>query len=140
MSRILAIDYGRKRVGLAVTDPMKIIATRLTTIETHAIWDFLKTYFEKEKVEKVLIGYPKQLNNQASEAVVYINPFIKKFILTYPEMPIEQLDERFTSKMAFQAMIDGGLKKEKRKDKGLVDGISAVILLQGYLEQLRYIR
>jgi putative Holliday junction resolvase len=137
MARILAIDYGRKRVGLAVTDPSQIIANRLTTIPTHTIWDFLTDYFYKEKVEAVVVGYPKQMNNEASEAVRYINPFLKKFQIQYPEMKLEIYDERFTSKMAFQTMIDGGLKKQKRQDKALIDGISATIILQSYLEQKR---
>lgn len=140
MERILAIDYGRKRVGLAVTDPAQIIANRLTTVATHTIWDFLKEYFQKEKVETVVVGYPKQMNNQASEAVTYINPFLKKFQLIYPEIRLEIIDERFTSKMAFQTMIDGGLKKEKRKDKGMIDAISATIILQNYLEQKRNLK
>lgn len=138
MARILAIDYGRRRVGLAVTDPLQIIATRLATVATHTIWDFLKGYFEKETVETVVVGYPKQMNNQASEAVRYINPFLKKFQKVYPEMKLELLDERFTSKMAFQTMIDGGVKRQKRRDKAMVDGISATIILQSYLEQKRF--
>lgn len=137
MARILAIDYGRKRVGLAVTDPGQIIATRLTTVPTHTLWDFLKNYFQKETVETVVVGYPKQMNNEASEAVRYINPFLKKFQKVYPDLKLEISDERFTSKMAFQTMIDGGLKKKKRKDKEMVDGISATIILQSYLEQKR---
>ena len=137
MARVLSIDYGRKRVGLAVTDPEQIIANRLTTIPTHTIWDFLNEYFQKEKIETVVVGYPKQMNNEASEAVRYINPFLKKFQKQYPEMKLEILDERFTSKMAFQTMIDGGLKKQKRQNKGLIDGISATIILQSYLEHNR---
>lgn len=137
MGRILAIDYGRKRVGLAITDPQQIIATRLTTVPTHTVWDFLEAYFQKEMVDAVVVGYPKQMNNQASEAVRYINPFLKKFQKVYPDLRVEILDERFTSKMAFQTMIDGGLKKQKRQDKALVDGISATIILQSYLEQKR---
>jgi putative Holliday junction resolvase len=137
MARILSIDYGRKRIGLAVTDPQQIIANRLTTIPTHTIWDFLKEYFQKEKIETVVVGYPRQMNNEASEAVRYINPFLKKFQVQYPEIKLEIVDERFTSKMAFQTMIDGGLKKLKRQDKALVDGISATIILQSYLEQKR---
>lgn len=137
MARILSIDYGRKRVGVAVTDPLQIIANRLDTIATHTIWDFLKEYFEKEKVETVVVGYPKQMNNQASEAVRYINPFLKKFQVQFPEIKLEIFDERFTSKMAFRTMIDGGLGKQKRQDKALVDSISATIILQGYLEQKR---
>ncbi|MCF6333618.1 MAG: Holliday junction resolvase RuvX [Draconibacterium sp.] len=137
MARILAIDYGRKRVGLAVTDPGQIIANRLTTVPTHTIWEFLKEYFQKEPVEAVVVGYPRQLNNEASEAVRYINPFLKKFQKTYPGMKLEIMDERFTSKMAFQTMIDGGLKKQKRQDKALIDAISATIILQSYLEKKR---
>ncbi len=138
MARILAIDYGRKRTGIAVTDPLQIIANRLTTIPTHTIWNFLENYFQQEKVETVVIGYPKQMNNEASEAVRYINPFIRKFRSTYSEISLELLDERFTSKLAFQTMLDGGVKKQKRKDKAMVDGISATIILQSYLEQKRY--
>lgn len=137
MARILAIDYGRKRVGLAVTDPSQIIANRLTTVATNTIWDFLSNYFLKERVETVVVGYPKQMNNEASDAVRYINPFLRKFQLTYPDMKLEIYDERFTSKMAFQTMIDGGLKKQKRQDKELVDSIAATIILQSYLEQKR---
>jgi len=137
MARILAIDFGKKRVGLAVTDPSKIIATRLITVQTEQIWTFLEDYFRKENVEVVVVGYPRTLNNEASEAVRYINPFLRKFQQKYPEMKLELADERFTSKLAFQTMIDGGLKKEKRQDKALVDGISATIILQAYLEQER---
>jgi putative Holliday junction resolvase len=135
LGRILAIDYGQKRVGLAVTDPLQIIANSLTTIQTKDIWDFLADYFEKEDVECVVIGYPKQMNNQASDSVRYINPFLGKFQKVYPEMEIKQVDERFTSKMAFQTMIDAGLKKKARQNKELVDTISATIILQSYLEQ-----
>ncbi len=137
MARILSIDYGKKRVGMAVTDPGQIIATRLTTIPTHTIWDFLKEYFLKEKVETVVVGYPRQMNNEASEAVRYINPFLRKFQQVYPEIRLELYDERFTSKMAFQTMIDGGLKKKQRQNKEMIDGISATIILQNYLEQQR---
>jgi len=140
MGRILAIDYGRKRVGLAVTDPMQIIASRLTTVATHSIWNFLEEYFQKEKVDIVIVGYPKQMNNKASEAVIYINPFLKKFQLKYPDIQLEIIDERFTSKIAFQTMIDGGVKKQKRQNKAMVDGISATIILQNYLEQKRFLQ
>jgi putative Holliday junction resolvase len=138
MGRILSIDFGRKRAGLAVTDPLQIIANRLTTVPASTIWDFLDEYFKNEKVERVVVGYPKQLNNEASEAVRYINPFLKKFQVRYPEIELEIFDERFTSKLAFQTMIDGGLGKQKRRDKALIDGISATIILQSYLEQKRY--
>ncbi len=137
MARILSIDYGKKRVGLAVTDPGQIIATRLTTVPTHTLWDFLKEYFGKEKVECVVVGYPRQMNNEASEAVRYINPFLRRFQKTYPDIQLELYDERFTSKMAFQTMIDAGLKKKQRQDKAMVDGVSATIILQNYLEQKR---
>lgn len=139
MGRILAIDYGKKRVGLAVTDPNQIIATRLTTVAAQEIWEFLAVYFVKEKVDKVIVGYPLQMNNQPSEAVIYINPFLKKFQKTYPEMPLEQVDERFTSKMAFQTMIDAGLKKKDRQNKETIDAISATIILQSYLEHKKFI-
>jgi putative holliday junction resolvase len=136
--RIMAIDYGRKRVGLAVTDPLQLIATRLATVPAHEIWKFLDGYFGKEKVTLVLVGYPVRMNNQPSEAVIYINPFIKSFILRYPTMKIEQADERFTSQLAMQAMIEGGVKKKGRQEKALVDGVSATIILQSYLEQIKY--
>lgn len=138
MGRILAIDYGKKRVGLAVTDPLKIIANKLTTVRSHDIFDFLKDYLQKEDVERVIIGYPLQMNNEASEAVLYINPFIKRFQKLYPEMPLEQVDERFTSKMAFQTMIDAGLKKKDRQNKGTIDAVSATIILQSYMERQKY--
>lgn len=137
MGRILAIDYGKKRVGLAVTDPSQIIANKLTTVATAELWDFLQNYFSKENVDEVIIGYPRQLNNQPSEAVTYINPFIKKFKREYPEMNLELMDERFTSKMAFQTMIDGGVSKKGRRNKAMVDAISATIILQNYMEQKR---
>ncbi len=137
MARILCLDYGKKRVGIAVTDPGQIIATRLTTVQTHTLWDFLKEYFEKERVETLVVGYPRKMNNEASEAVRYINPFLKKFQKLYPEIKLELFDERFTSRMAFQTMIDGGLKKKQRQDKAMVDAVSATIILQSYLEQKR---
>jgi putative Holliday junction resolvase len=136
--RIMAIDYGRKRAGLAVTDPLQLIATRLGTVPSHEIWKFLDEYFGKEKVTLVLIGYPVQMNNQPSEAVTYINPFIRNFMKRYPDIKVEQADERFTSKLAFQTMIEGGVKRKGRQDKSLVDGISATILLQSYLEQKKF--
>lgn len=137
MGRILAIDYGRKRIGLAVTDSNKIIANRLDTISTHEIWNFLNEYLKKEAIEKVVVGYPKTLNNEASEAVKYINPFLKKFQQKYSGVSLELIDERFTSRIAMRTMVDAGLKKKKRQDKKLVDGVSATILLQNYLEYQR---
>ena len=138
MSRILSIDYGRKRVGIAVTDPQQIIANKLTTVPTFQIWDFLKEYFEKEDVEKVVIGYPRQLNNQPSDSIRYINPFLRRFQKVYPHMALEQVDERFTSKIAFQTMIDAGLKKKARQNKATVDAVSAVIILQTYMDQEKF--
>ena len=115
-----------------------MIATRLITVPAHDIWTFLKDYLAKEDVEKVIVGYPMQMNNQPSEAVLYINPFLRKFQKDYPDMPLEQVDERFTSKMAFQTMIDAGLKKKDRQNKETIDGVSATIILQSYLEQKKY--
>jgi putative holliday junction resolvase len=138
MGRILAIDYGRKRVGLAVSDPGRIIAGKLATVSNHSLWDFLQTYIEKEQVDEVVVGYPLQMNNTASEAVLYINPFLKNFRKRYPEIRLEIIDERFTSKMAARTMIEGGLKRMARRNKELVDAISATILLQSYMEQKRY--
>jgi putative Holliday junction resolvase len=134
VSRILAIDYGRKRTGIAVTDTLQMIANGLETIPSGGVFDFLKNYFEKEDVELVVIGYPKQMNNTDSESVPFINNFIKSFKKKFPEKKYYLMDERFTSKMALQAMIDGGLKKMQRRNKLLIDKISATILLQSYLE------
>lgn len=133
MPRILSIDYGQKRTGIAVTDEMQIIASGLTTIPTHTIIDFLKDYFAKEKVEAVLIGEPKQMNGQPSESASVINGFVTHFSNIFPDMKVIRVDERFTSKMAFQTMIDSGLSKKQRQNKGLIDEISATILLQDYL-------
>ena len=134
MARILAIDYGRKRTGLAVTDPLQMIACGLTTISTAKIWLFLDDYLGREEISGIVVGYPVQMNNKPSEAVEYIDPFIRKLVEKYVGVNIEKADERFTSKMAKQAMIDGGLKKKSRQDKALVDKISATIILQTYLE------
>src|SRR5665647_2614797 len=138
MGRIMAIDYGKKRVGVAVTDTLQLIATRLDTVDANLIWKFLDEYFAKEVVDLVLVGYPVQLNNQPSEALRYINPFVQKFRQKY-EKEIRLVDERFSSKMAFQSMIDAGLRKSQRQNKGTIDGVSATILLQSYLEQKKYI-
>lgn len=138
MGRIMAIDYGKKRVGVAVTDPLQLIANRLDTVDAVNIWQFLDDYFSKEDVELILIGYPVQPNNQPSDALRYINPFIQKFQQKYSK-EIRQVDERYTSKMAFRSMLEAGLKKSKRQEKGTVDGISATILLQSFLEQKKYI-
>jgi len=133
MPRILAIDYGQKRTGIAVTDEMQIIASGLTTIPSASTIDFLKDYFDKEKVEKVLIGEPKQMNGEPSQSADIIEAFVRKFKSFFPNMPVVRGDERFTSKMAFQTMIDSGLNKNQRKNKALLDEISATIMLQDYL-------
>lgn len=133
MPRILAIDYGIKRTGIAVTDELQIIASGLTTIPSETTISFLKDYFLKENVSKVLIGEPKQMNGMPSESTEIIEKFVQKFKLEFPEMKLERSDERFTSKMAFQTMIDSGLKKKQRQNKGLVDEIAATIMLQDYL-------
>ena len=138
MGRILAIDYGKKRVGLAVSDSQQIIANQLAVVPAHTIWDFLNDYFFKEQVDEVVVGYPRQLNNQPSESVIYIEIFIRKFKKLFPSVRLELIDERYTSKLAFKAMIDGGLKKKARQNKGKVDLISATIILQSYMEQKRY--
>jgi len=133
MPRILAIDYGMKRTGIAVTDELQIIASGLTTISSETAISFLAAYFAKENVSKVLIGEPKQMNGQPSESTPIIEKFVSDFTTAFPEMKIERVDERFTSKMAFQTMIDSGLKKQQRQNKALLDEISATIMLQDYL-------
>lgn len=133
MPRILAIDYGNKRTGIAVTDELQIIASGLTTVPSKTAIAFLTTYFLKENVAKVLIGEPKQMNGLASESTPIIEKFVADFKAAFPEMPVVRVDERFTSKMAFQTMIDSGLNKKQRQNKGLVDEIAATILLQDYL-------
>ncbi len=137
MSRIVAIDYGRKRTGIAVSDPLQIIANGLTTVPTHELFDFLMNYVKREAVERIVIGLPKQMNNQPSESMQYITPFVNRLRKALPDMPIEFVDERFTSVLAHQAMLDGGLKKKDRQNKALVDEISATIILQSYLESKR---
>ena len=133
MPRILAIDYGLKRTGIAVTDEMQMIASGLTTVESPTLISFLKTYFNQEKVEKVLIGEPKQMNGLPSESAPIIERFVVEFTKNFPEVTLVRVDERFTSKMAFQSMIDSGLKKKQRQNKALIDEISATIMLQDYL-------
>ena len=137
MGRILAIDFGRKRTGLAVTDPLRITANPLLTIETKGLINWLQTYFEKEKVDIVVIGHPTQMNGEESESMNYIRPFIGNFKKQFPTIPITMYDERFTSVLAHQAMIAGGMKKKDRQDKAIVDKIAACIILEGYLDSLR---
>jgi putative Holliday junction resolvase len=136
MGRILAIDYGKKRTGLAVTDPLRITANPLLTIETKGLINWLQTYFEKEKVDIVVIGHPTQMNGEDSESMNYIRPFIGNFKKQFPTIPITMYDERFTSVLAHQAMIAGGMKKKDRQDKAIVDKIAACIILEGYLDSL----
>ena len=137
MGRILAIDFGRKRTGLAVTDPLRITANPLITIPTHTLIDWLTDYFSKEQVDEVVIGHPLQPNGQESESMRYIQPFINRFKNVFPNMPLKQYDERFTSVMAHQAMLAGGMKKSQRQDKAVVDKIAACIILEGYLDSIR---
>jgi putative holliday junction resolvase len=133
MGRIMAIDYGTKRVGIAVTDPLQIIANGLTTIETRLTMDFLKGYLSKEKVDRIVVGEPKKMDNSATDATEMTENFVRQLKKKFPEVPIERMDERFTSKMAFQAMIDGGLKKKARQNKAMIDQVSATIILQSYM-------
>jgi putative holliday junction resolvase len=134
MSRILAIDYGTKRIGLAVTDPMQIFASPLNTVSPKEFDNFIEGYLKAEEVEAFVIGYPVQMNNQPSVSVKYIDPFIQKLKRTFPEKDIHLVDERFTSQMALRTMIDGGVKKKDRQNKSMVDKISASIILQSFLD------
>ncbi len=137
MPRILAIDYGQKRTGIAVTDEMQMIAFGLTTIESAKTIDFLKDYFLQENVEAVIVGEPKQMNGQPSESASMIKGFVTHFTNHFPEIKVIRVDERFTSKMAFQSMIDSGMKKNQRKNKALIDEIAATIMLQDYLRSIQ---
>jgi putative Holliday junction resolvase len=134
MGRIMSIDYGKKRVGIAVTDPDRIIATGLTTVSSQDIFHFLEEYVSKENVDCIVVGEPVQMDNTKSEAAKYVDPFVTKLQKQFDYLEIKRMDERFTSKMAMQAMIDGGLKKKARQNKELVDTISATLILQSYLE------
>ncbi|HNW90907.1 MAG TPA: Holliday junction resolvase RuvX [Bacteroidales bacterium] len=134
MGRILAIDYGQKRTGIAVTDELQMIANGLTTVNTNELMPFLKNYFSKENVELLVVGKPMQMNNTESESEKFITPFLKNLQKLFPGIPVKRFDERFTSKMAFQTMIDSGISQKKRRDKALLDTISATIILQSYLE------
>ncbi|HCY83195.1 Holliday junction resolvase RuvX [Xanthomarina gelatinilytica] len=133
MGRILAIDFGKVRTGIAVTDELQLIASGLETVATKDLISFLKNYTATEQVELFVVGEPKQMNNEPSESEALIIPFLEKLTKAFPKIPIERVDERFTSKMAFQTMIDSGLSKKKRKNKALVDEISATLILQSYL-------
>lgn len=136
MGRILAIDYGRKRSGVAVTDTERIIATGLTTVDTVQLMEFLKKYCQQEVVDEFVVGEAKQMDNTPSESARYIEPFVQQLAVQFPDKPISRVDERFTSKIAFQAMIDGGLRKKQRQNKALVDTVSATLILQSYMARL----
>ncbi|MBQ2490400.1 MAG: Holliday junction resolvase RuvX [Muribaculaceae bacterium] len=139
MARILGIDYGRKRTGIAVTDPLQIVANSLATVPTHTLLDYIKNYVVQEAVEAIVIGQPTQLNGQPSESMRYITPFVKKLQKEMPQMPVIMYDERFTSTIAHQAMLDGGMKKSDRQDKNRVDAIAATIILNDYLQSKSHI-
>lgn len=138
MGRILSIDYGRKRSGIAVSDPLQIIANGLITVSTHQLLDFLTEYLKKESVECVVIGLPKQMNYEDSENADRVKSFVQRYKKLFPEIPVEFVDERFTSVLAQRTMLEGGLKKKDRQNKSLVDEISATIILQTYLENKRF--
>ena len=134
MGRILAIDFGLKRTGLAVTDSLKIIANGLETVPTHTLLSFLDSYFKKEAVDEVVIGMPKNLDNSDTDSTAGVRIFIKSFKKKFPEVAMHEHDERFTSKLAMQAMIAGGMSKKDRREKGNIDRVSATIILQSYME------
>lgn len=134
MARIMALDCGTKRTGVAITDELQLIASGLTTVETERLLSFLHNYTKMEQVECLVIGKPKQMDNSDSESEPFIQALIRQISKEFPDLNIDRVDERFTSKMAFQTMIDSGLKKKKRQDKSLVDEISATLILQNYLE------
>ena len=137
MGRILAIDFGRRRTGLAVTDPLRITANPLLTVETRELMNWLCDYFSRETVDQVVIGHPTQMNGEESESMNYIRPFLGQFRKQFPDMPVTMYDERFTSVLAHKAMIDGGMRRKDRQDKAVVDKIAACIILEGYLDSLR---
>lgn len=130
----MAIDYGQKRTGIAVTDPLQIFATGLETIPSHTVIDFIRKYMLAEAVDCIVVGEPRDMQNNASDSSRFVEPFVKNLRKTFPLVPVERFDERFTSKMAFQSMIDAGLSRKKRQDKALIDTISATIILQSFLE------
>ena len=138
MGRIIAIDYGRKRTGLAASDTLQMIANGLGTVPSGEVVQYLSNYVRKEPVDTFVVGLPKQMNNEPSENMKYVEAFVSHLKRTIPNIPVVYYDERFTSVLAHRAMIDGGLKKKKRQDKGLVDEISAVIILQAYMESKKY--
>lgn len=137
MGRILAIDYGRKRVGIAVTDPCGIIATGLQTVPAHEVLAFLQQYTAKEKIDLFVVGHPKQMDNTDSESMQYIKPFLTALKRKFPDIPVEMYDERFTSVLAHKALLEGGAKKKTRQDKALIDTMSATIILTSFMEHRR---
>lgn len=138
MGRLIGIDYGKKRVGIAVTDPGQMIASGLTTVGSHEVLEFLKTYMVNEEVDKFIVGEPKQMNNEPSESAEFVNAFVTGLKRKFPDIPVIMVDERFTSKMAKRAMIDGGMKKKQRQNKAMVDSISAALILQSFMESSIY--
>lgn len=140
MGRILAIDYGKKRVGIAVSDPCGIIATGLQTVLSHEIFNFLQEYTAHEKVDLFVVGHPKQMDNTDSESMTYIKPFMVGLKRKFPDIPVVMYDERFTSVLAHKALIEGGAKKKTRQDKALIDTMSATIILTSYMEQQRNLK
>lgn len=138
MARILSIDYGKKRTGIAVTDTLQMIANGLTTVQTSQLYDFLCSYMAKESVERIIVGLPKQMSGEMSENMKNITPFVNRMKKNFPDLPIEFYDERFTSVLAHKAMLDGGLRKKARQNKELVDEISAAIILNDYLESRKF--
>ena len=138
MGRILAIDSGKKRSGIAVSDILQLIANGLTTVPTHTLLDFVLSYVSNERVDRIIVGLPKQMNNELSDNMKNIEPFVRSLKKRLPDIPVEFVDERFTSVLAHRTMIDAGLKKKDRQNKGLVDEISATIILQSYLESRRF--
>ncbi len=135
MKRLVGIDYGKKRVGVAVSDPLMIFASPLETVPTANIINYLKTYTSKEEVEKFVVGYPINMDNRPSEAAQYVDIFLKQLRKAFPQIPVELEDERFTSVLAFQSLIDSGVKKMDRRDKGAVDKVSAALILQTYMDR-----
>ena len=138
MARLLAIDYGTKRVGIAITDEFQMIASGLCTVRAHDCMDFLKDYLSKESVSDIVIGLPKDLNDKKTDATPYVKGFAKQIRKEFPDLDVHFIDERFTSKIAFQSMIDGGLKKKDRQNKALVDEVSATLILQSFMEQKKF--
>ena len=138
MGRILSIDYGKKRTGIAVSDPLQMIAGGLTTVQTSGLFDFLVDYMKREKVDRIIVGLPKQMSGEPSENMKNITPFVNRMRKSYPDLEIEFFDERFTSVLAHQAMLDSGIGRKARQNKALVDEISATIILRDYLESRRF--